>query len=153
MTSKPEGKPASAPIADASQRNTRLTNVVLTDDAIADLKGIERRAPEVLTEVFRALKRLDEGKVRPVPLKDYGKTGDLSDCGKVVVETDGHPEHRIVVRTVGDTFEVHEVVTVEERTQDLAYLITGVRLGRITDPVRRSDTERKIARIRKLRDT
>lgn len=153
MTGKPAKKPAPAPIVDASQRNTGFTNVQLTDDAIADLKGIERRAPEVLTEVFRALKRLNEGKLRPVPLNDYGKTGDLSDCGKVVVETQGHPEYRIVVRAVGDTFEVHEVVTVEERTQDLAYLLTGVRLGRIAKPVRRSDTERKIARIRKLRDS
>ncbi len=107
----------------------------------------------MLTEVFRALKQLDQGTLRPIPLKDYAKTGDLSDCGKIVVETDGHPEHRMVVRTVGSTFEVHEVVTVEERTQDLAYLLTGVRLGRIVDPIRRSDTERKIARIRKLRET
>ena len=153
MTGKPAKKPAPAPIADASQRNRRFTNVLLTDDAMADLKGIERRAPEVLTEVFRALKRLNEGRIRPIALNDYGKTGDLSDCGKVVVESQGHPEYHIVVRTVGDTFEVHEVVTVKERTQDLAYLLTGVRLGRIAEPVHRSDTERKIARIRKLRDT
>jgi hypothetical protein len=32
-------------------------------------------------------------------------------------------------------------------------VLTEVRLGRIAEPVRRSDTERKIARIRKLRDT
>jgi hypothetical protein len=137
----------------ASRGSSSFTSVQLTDDAIADLKGIQYRARPVLTKVFGGLKQLDEGMLRPVPLEDYGKTGDLSDCGKIVVETDGHPEHRIAVRTVGDTFEVHEVVTVEERTQDLAYLLTGVRLGRIADPIRRSDTERKIARIRKLRET
>jgi hypothetical protein len=131
----------------------QFTNVQFTDDAIADLKGIEVRAPQVLIEVFRALKRLDEGAIRPVRLNDYGKTGDLRDCGKIIVETRGHSEYRIVVRFVGAAFEVHEVVTVEERTHDLAYLLAGVRLGRITDPIRRSDAERKIARIRKLRGT
>jgi hypothetical protein len=66
-------------------------------------------------------------------------------------ETAGHPEYRIVVREVGGTIEIIEVVTVEERADDLANLLAGVRLGRITDPIRRSDTDRKIARIRKLR--
>jgi hypothetical protein len=56
------------------------------------------------------------------------------------------------VRALGNTFEISEVVTVEEPTADLAHLFAGVRLGRIADPIRRSDTERKIARIRKLRD-
>ena len=128
-----------------------LANSLEVFAAIADLRGIQHRARPVLTEVFRALKQLDEGTLRPVPLKDYAKTGDLSDCGKIVVETEGHPEHRIVVRTVGAACEVHEVVTVEERTQGLAHLLTGVSLGRIADLSRRSDTERKIARIRKLR--
>ena len=136
----------------ASGKKAEFTRVQFTDAAIADLHGIKDRALPVLGEVFRALKRLDEGTLRPAPLRDYGKTGDLRDCGKIVVETDGHPEYRIIVRDLGNTFEISEVVTVEERTADLAYLLAGVRLGRIADPIRRSDTERKIARIRKLRD-
>ena len=155
MTRKPTKKPAprvTSSTNPAPNKKAPFSNVLFTDDAIADLHGIKDRTLPVLTEIFRALKRLDEGTLRPTPLKDYGKTGDLSDCGKIVVETDGHPEYRIVVRDLGNTFEISEIVTVEERTQDLAYLLTGVRLGRIADPIRRSDTERKIARIRKLRD-
>lgn len=156
MTGKPPKKPAPATTAPSNavpNNKPPFSNVLFTDDAIADLHGIKNRALPVLTEIFRALKRLDEGTLRPVPLKDYGKTGDLGDCGKIIVETAGYPEYRIVVRDLGNTFEISEVVTVEERTQDLAYLLTGVRLGRIADPIRRSDIERKIARIRKLRDT
>lgn len=126
--------------------------VSFTDDAIADLHGISNRSAAVLRQIFTALKRLDAGLLRPVRLQDYGKTGDLTDCGKIVVETDGCPQHRIVVRDLGNGFEISEVVAVEERTEDLAYLLAGVRLGRIAEPIRRSDTQRKIARIRRLRD-
>jgi hypothetical protein len=152
VTRTPKKKSAGTPTTTSSANGAPYFNVRFTDDAIDDLRGIRDRALPVLTEVFRALKRLDEGSLRPVPLNDYGKTGDLSDCGKIVVETDGYPEYRIVVRAIGTTFEISEVVTVEERANDLAYLLTGVRLGRIADPLRRSDTERRIARLRGLRD-
>ncbi len=128
-----------------------FSRVRFTNTAIDDVHGIRERAAPVLRSVFTALKALDQGTLRPTPLKHYAKTGDPRDCGKVVVETAGHPEYRIVVREVGGTIEIIEVVTVEERADDLAYLLAGVRLGRITDPIRRSDTDRKIARIRKLR--
>lgn len=135
-----------------SNQRPPFERVVVTDAALADLHEIKVRASPVLREVFLALKRLDAGTLVPVALQDFGKTGDLRDSGKIVVETIGYPEYRIVVRDVGDTFEITEVVTVEERAGDLAYLIAGVRLGRITDPIRRSDAERRIARIRSLRD-
>ena len=112
---------------------------------------IRERAAPVLRNVFTALKALDQGTLRPTLLKYYAKTGDLRDCGKVVVETDGHPEYRIVVREVGGSIEIIEIVTLEERADDLAYLLAGVRPGRITDRIRRSETDRKIARIQKLR--
>ena len=131
---------------------TEFDRVTFTDEAISDLHGINKRAAAVLRKVFIALKRLDAGLLRPIPLQDYSKTGDLTDCGKIVVETVGYPEHRIVLRDLGSGFEISEVVSIEERTDDLAYLLAGVRLGRIADPIRRSDTERRIARIRKLRD-
>ncbi len=110
----------------------------------------EEEVPNV-TPLSRSSRLSLQGTLRPTPLEHYAKTGDLSDCGKVVVETAGHPEYRIVVRDAGGAIEIIEVVTVEERADDLAYLLAGVRLGRITDPIRRSDTDRKIARIRKLR--
>lgn len=141
--------PAPPPKADGRKEFDRVS---FTDDAIADLRGISNRSSAVLLQIFAALKRLDAGLLRPIRLQDHGKTGDLTDCGKIVVEADGYPDHRIVVRDLGNGFEISEVVAVDERTEDLAYLLAGVRLGRITDPIRRSDTQRKIARIRRLRD-
>jgi hypothetical protein len=90
--------------------------------------------------------------LEPVPLHDYTKTGDLADCDKIVVALEGAPEHHIVVRDVdGRGFEVSEVVAVDERAGDLPYLLAGLRLGRIDDPVRRSDVQRRMHRIRQLR--
>ena len=48
-----------------------------------------------------------------------------------------------------DRYEGSEVITVEARTEDLAYLLAGLRLGRIDDPVRRSDIGRRVDRIQK----
>jgi hypothetical protein len=44
---------------------------------------------------------------------------------------------------------VCEVITVEARTEDLAYLLAGLRLSRINDPIRRSDISRRVNRIQK----
>jgi hypothetical protein len=40
---------------------------------------------------------------------------------------------------------------IEDRTGDLPYLLAGLRLSRLEDPVRRSDAQRRVARIRQLR--
>ena len=109
------------------------------------------RRPGAAQRVHRAESARPGHASGPTLLKYYAKTGDLRDCGKVVVETDGHPEYRIVVREVGGSIEIIEIVTLEERADDLAYLLAGVRPGRITDRIRRSETDRKIARIQKLR--
>ena len=134
-----------------SARSSRsYTNVRFLDDAVEDLCRIAKRSPETAKEVLRHLKQLDSGELVPRRLQDYAKTGDLTDCGKILVEVDGQPEHRIVVRDVGHgNFEVCEVITVDVRTEDLAYLLAGVRLGRINDPVRRSDIGRRVDRIHK----
>lgn len=125
-------------------------NVTLRDDALEDLRAIAQRSREVAIEVLRLLKLLDAGRLTPVRLHDYAKTGDLTDCGKIVVEVTGHPEHRIVVRDLGrGRFEVSEVIAIEARAEDLAYLLAGLRLGRIEDAVRRSDTSRRVERIRR----
>jgi hypothetical protein len=130
----------------------RFTRVSFRNDAMQDLRRLAERSQPVLLEVFRLLKALDAGALVPVSLHDYAKTGDLTDCGKIVVAVEGEPEHRIVVRDLGDAaFEVSEVIAVEDRTGDLPYLLAGLRLGRLDDPVRRSDAQRRVARIRQLR--
>ena len=132
---------------------TRFTRVTFRDEAMEDLRRLAERSQAVLIEVFRLLKALDAGSLVPAPLHDYAKTGDLTDCGKIVVTVEGEDEHRIVVREVGEAgFEVSEVIAVEDRTGDLPYLLAGLRLGRLNDPVRRSDAQRRVARIRQLRD-
>jgi len=90
--------------------------------------------------------------LQPTRVQSFAKTGDLTDCGKIVVLVDGAPEHRIVVRDLAGSFQVSEVVAVENRTDDLLYLLAGLRLERQGDPIRRSDTSRRIARIRRALD-
>lgn len=127
-------------------------NVQFLDEAVEDMRRLAERSRPVLIEVFRRLKRLAAGEESPQELHDYAKTGDLRDCGKIVVALDGEPEYRIVVRDLGGHFQVCEVVAVDDREQDLPYLLAGLRLGRVTDPIRRSDIQRRIARIRALRE-
>jgi hypothetical protein len=123
---------------------------LLLDEAVEDLRRIAKRSPEVVKEILRLLKQLDAGELVPRRLQDDAKTGDPTDCGKIAVDVAGELEHRIVLCDVGrGNFEVCEVITVEARTEDLAYLLAGVRLGRINDPVRRSDISRRIDRIQK----
>ncbi len=131
----------------------RFERVTFPDEAMGDLRSLAERSQVILVEVFRLLKALDAGVLSPLPLHDYAKTGDLTDCGKIVVALAGEPEHRIVVRDLGGgDFEVSEVIAVEDRTDDLPYLLAGLRLGRLEDPVRRSDAQRRVDRIRQLRD-
>ena len=131
----------------------RFERVTFLDEAMGDLRSLAERSQVVLVEVFRLLKPLDEGVLAPVALHDYAKTGDPADCGKIVVALDGEPEHRIVVRDLGaGNFEVSEVTTIEDRTDDLPHLLAGLRLGRLEDPVRRSDAQRRVDRIRRLRE-
>jgi hypothetical protein len=118
------------------------------DEAKDDMRVLARRSRPVLIEAFRLLKLLDLGQLAPTPLHDISKTGDLSDCGKIVVAVEGEPEYRIVVREVDDSVDV-DVIAVEDRMEDLPYLLAGLRLGRIADPVRRSDAQRRVSRIRR----
>lgn len=119
-------------------------------EAEEDLTALAERNPAVLREVLRLLVLLDAGRLTPTPLRYFGKTGDLTDCGKIVAAVEDEPEHRIVVRSVEGRFEVSEVVAIEDRSEDLPYLLAGLRLGRIDDPVRRSDAQRRVYRVRKL---
>jgi hypothetical protein len=131
----------------------RFERVTFLDEARGDLRSLAERSQAVLIEVFRLLKALDAGVLSPAALHDYAKTGDLTDCGKIVVALDDEPEHRIVVRDLGaGNFEVSEVIAIEDRTDDLPYLLAGLRLGRLENPARRSDAQRRVDRIRRLRD-
>lgn len=130
----------------------RYDKVQFLDAAIEDMRRLAERSRPLLLEVFRKLKRLAAGQESPQRLHDFAKTGDLQDCGKILVVVEGEPEYRIVVRDLGGHFEVCEVVAVEDRTEDLPYLLAGLRLGRIADPIRRSDVQRRIARLRRLRE-
>ena len=126
--------------------------VVFTEWARDDLRSVMERFPVVAIKVVATLRQLEFGNVQVQQLRNFGKTGDLTDCGKIPVIVDGFPEHRIVVRDTGSGgFEVLDVVAVEERADDLVYLLTAVRLARLVQPVHRSDTERRIARILALR--
>lgn len=116
------------------------------------MRALAARSRPLVMEVLRLLVLLDQGRLRPTPLRHFGKTGDLSDCGKIVVSLEGEPEHRIVVRDIDGAFRVTEVVAVEDRAQDLPYLLAGMRLSRLEDPIRRSEALRRIDRIRRLRD-
>lgn len=126
--------------------------VQFLDEAVEDARRLAQKSRPVLQEVFRLLKLLDQGELRPEPLRDFTKTGDLSDCGKIVVALAGEPEYRVVVREVSGMYEVVEVIAIEDRSQDLPYLLAGIRLGRLDDPVRRSDAMRRIHRIRQQLD-
>lgn len=116
------------------------------------MRALAARARPLAVEALRLLVLLDQGRLRPTPLSHFAKTGDLSDCGKIVVALEGHPEYRIVVRDIDGEFRVSEVVAVEDRARDLPYLLAGMRLHRLDDPIRRSEALRRIDRIRRLRD-
>ena len=119
------------------------------DEALDDILAISKRSRLVAVEVLRLLKLLDQDQLAATPLRNFGKTGDLTDCGKIVVLVEGEPEYRIVVRHVADgSIELVEVVVVEDRSRDLPYLLAGLRLARIADPVRRADATRDVYRIR-----
>lgn len=128
----------------------RYERVQFLDAALDDLRTVAERSPAVLREVLVCLKRLDQGSLQPTPLHDFARTGDVTDCGKIVVALENEPEYRVVVRNVEGDFHVSEVVAVEDRAGDLPYLLAGLRLERIQDPVRRSDTLRRVSRLRRV---
>ena len=131
-----------------SQHRVNGSRVTFLDEAVHDLVELHSTRPLAARAVVSVLLKLEKGDVRPQRLRFFSKTGDLSDCGKLTVLVDDEPELRVVVRDVGDDgFEVVEVVAIAERADDLAYLVTALRLERITDPVRKSDTTRRLARI------
>jgi hypothetical protein len=130
----------------------RTVRVLVTEWARDDLRAIQPRHPDVVVKVLSLLQQLESGRLQVRRLRSFGKTGDLSDCGKIPVLVDGAPEHRIVVRELGDgDFEIVEVVAVEERADDLVYLLTALRLSRLVQPAHRSDMERRVARVLAVR--
>lgn len=129
-------------------QSPRYDKVQCLDEAVADIRALAQRSRPVLLEVLRLLELLDRGELQPESLHDFAETGDLSRWGRIVVAVDGEPAYRIAVRNLSGTYEVTEVVAVEDRSGDLPYLLGGIRLGRLNDPVRRSHAMRRIHRIR-----
>lgn len=129
-------------------RSPRYDKVQFLDEAVEDVRALAQRSRPVLLEVLRLVELLDRGEVQPKSLHDFAETGDVSGWGKIVVAVDGEPAYRIAVRNLAGTYEVTEVVAVGDRSGDLPHLLAGIRLGRLNDPVRRSEAMRRIHRIR-----
>lgn len=127
----------------------RFTRVRLLDAAKEDMRALAGKSERLFIEVMRLLKKLDQGSLSPRPLDDFANSGDLTDCGKIVVDVEGEAEYRIVVREVGGDIDVVDVIAVENRLGGLPYLLAGLRMDRIEDPVRRSDAQRRVAQIRR----
>ena len=127
--------------------------VRLTGQAREDLQTLADQDRVLLVGALRVIKRVADGDLSPKPLRPFGKTGDLSDCSRAYfgAEPDGD-SHRVVFRHHEDGIEVLEVVVVEERRGDLAYLLAALRFERLDDPVRRSAAQRAVARLRRDRD-
>ena len=130
----------------------RFERVSFLLQASDDMRALAARSLPLVIEVLRLLVLLDQGRLRLTSPSHCAKTGDLTDCGKIVVALEGHPEYRIVVRDVDGAFRVCEVVAARDRARDLPYLLAGMRLNRLDDPNRRSEALRRIDRIRRLRD-
>lgn len=105
-------------------------DVSLTDEAMDDLRALQERDPALVTGAIAVIKRVATGQLDPRPLRSFSKTGDLSDCSKAYFGfEDGDDTYRIVFREVGGRIDVLEVVVIEARGNDLAYLLAGIRFG------------------------
>lgn len=126
---------------------TRSPRPQFTKAAAADVHRIAEVDRGLAEQALRLAIDIHDGRATGAPLNERGKTGDLSDCFKAPF---GHevdrPSHHLVYRLVGDGVEVVEVVAVGPREQDVAYLLAGLRLGRIADEKRRSLAERIVFR-------
>ena len=72
------------------------------------MRSLARTNRPPFLEAQKLLVRLDRGDLTPVPLHDFARTGDLSDCGKIVPAVEGEPEYYIVVREVDGGVDVVE---------------------------------------------
>jgi addiction module RelE/StbE family toxin len=85
----------------STRKSRAYANVTFLDEAVEDLRRIAKRSPEVVKEVLRLLKQLDAGELLPRRLQDYAKTGDLTDCGKIVVEVEANPNTELLCAMSG----------------------------------------------------
>jgi hypothetical protein len=119
-----------------------------TSQAAQDVHDIARTDRALATMALHLAIELHNGEREHKPLDDRVKTGDLGDCYKAPFGHDAdRPSHRLVYRLLQDQLQVVEVIAVGPREQDVAYLMAGLRLGRITDPYRKSMTERIVHRV------
>ncbi|MGI9015987.1 MAG: hypothetical protein ACR2HR_02595 [Euzebya sp.] len=126
---------------------TRPSRPRFTTQAAADVHAIAQVDRDLANMALHLAIDLHEGRRDHTPLNDRVKTGDLSDCYKATFGHDTRrPSHRLVYRLVDGDMEVVEVVAAGPREDDVAYLMAGLRLGRINDPYRRSLAQRIIHR-------
>lgn len=132
----------------------RFKRVRFTDESKQDLHGLQQDDPALLVEALRTAKLLDTGRLEGRRLRDFSKTGDLTDCRAVYFGVDEDDDtHRMVFREDASGIDVLEVVAVGERADDIAYLLAGLRLGRIEEPERRAGARRQVERSRRRRET
>ncbi len=119
-----------------------------TKAAAADVHRIAAADRDLAEMALRLAVSIREGKADGVPLTERTKTGDLSDWFKAPFGHDPtNPSHRLVYRFVDQVPEIVEVVAVGPRQDDAAYLMAGLRMERIEDPIQRSLAERIVHRV------
>lgn len=124
---------------------TAFARVRFTAAALDDLRRIAERDRALVVAALKLAARVDRGETQPTPLRQFSKTGNLSDCAKAVFGLPGSEDsHRMVFQHDGRDWRVLAVIVVEERTDDIPYLLAGLRLGRITDPVARGKVQRRL---------
>lgn len=129
-------------------RPQRPARPSFTRQAAQDVHDIARTDRALATMALHVAIELHNDERQHMPLDNRVKTGDLGDCYKAPFGHDAtRPTHRLVYRLVEGDIEVVEVLAVGPREQDVAYLMAGLRLGRITDPYRKSVAERIVHRV------
>jgi hypothetical protein len=114
-----------------NRRRRQVTFLVAARD---DLARIAEDDPSLARHVISKIRDLEAGRVDGVPLKSMAKTGDLGDCRKLYVGTTQPASHRVVYRAIDDAgikIEIVEIVAIEARADQYAYLLAAVRLGRL----------------------
>ncbi len=100
-----------------------------------DLRNLKERDLQLLA--LKKIQAIKSGHLHGQPLGDHRKTGDLSDCFKLLFDTrtDLPPRFRIVYRQENQDLEILfiEILSIGERYQLEAYIAAAERLGRLPE--------------------
>jgi hypothetical protein len=119
-----------------------------TTAALADLQRLnDDEDPQLVAAALKVLAAVDRGDIQPKPLTFMAKTGDLTDCSRVYFGLSaGDDTHRVVLHHEPDGLTI-EAIAADTRSDDIPYLLAGLRLGRL-EGLRRVDALRMLARMR-----